>query len=333
MRYLIMTGLLAAFSLSARAEIPLEAASVTPYVQLERGGHMTPLQPNQRLNDGDVIRTGDGRSSTELHFARDGILTLGSNGQLFVYGASPPSLGRGAVLRAQLIRGELTLEAYPPSGAVPKDYRINVGPLQVRALGADMWAYSGSDIQAVCVHQGAVEITGGAGEQRLDFAGDCVKHRNGEPLQAMPGGETELKDRLLAAEPSTPKAAAIVVVPANEASQKLVDAPLESPAPSLEPTRTSMAAASQVAAKKPVVNNIPRWVIIMALARNRSAADDLAYKFGKRTLRTTVRETGKMPQPFSITFGDFANKKEAENFAQKLKRKYHIKIVRVAALT
>lgn len=71
----------------------------------------------------------------------------------------------------------------------------------------------------------------------------------------------------------------------------------------------------------------------MATARNRTTADDLVYKFGKRTLRTTVRETGKGAQPFSVTFGDFATRKEAEQFAQKLQRKYHIKIVRIVALS
>jgi hypothetical protein len=71
----------------------------------------------------------------------------------------------------------------------------------------------------------------------------------------------------------------------------------------------------------------------MATARSRAAAEDIAYKLAKRTLRTAVRETGKAPQPFSVTFGDFPTQKEAKHFAQKLQRKYRLKVVRVAALS
>lgn len=336
---MILIGLLAAIALPAQAEIPLEASNIISYAQLERGGHTSTLQLRQPLTDGDIIRTGDARASVELHFVRDGVVTLGGNSQLFVYGASPPSLGRGDVLRIQLVHGELTLEAYPPSNTVPKDYRVNVGPLQVRALGADMWAYSSGDSQIVCLHQGAVEITGSAGEQRLDFVGDCVKHKNGEPLQVMPGGETELKDRMLTAEQSAAKATMIAVVPADEPSAKLVDALLKAPAPAattvaVVPASPPAAAPAPIATpKKAVSNSAPSWVIVMATARSRTTADDLVYKFGKRTLRTTVRETGKGAQPFSVTFGDFATRKEAEQFAQKLQRKYHIKIVRIVALS
>lgn len=343
MRYLILIGLLAAVALPARAEIPLEPANITLFSQLERDGHTTPLQLRQPLNDGDIIRTGDGHGSVELHFVRDGVLTLGRNSELFVYGASPPSLGRGDVLRVQLVHGELTLEAYPPAGAIPKDYRVNIGPLQVRALGADMWAYANGDTQAVCLHQGAVEITGSAGEQRLDFVGDCVKHRNGEPLQAMPGGETELKDRLLTPEQNAAKATTIAVVPANEPASNPVDVTAPAPASVITqiPVRPAAAAPASspapvivpATAKKPIIDSAPRWVIVMATAHTRTAANDLVYKFGKQTLRTTVRETGKPEQAFSVTFGDFASKKEAEQFAQKLRRKYRIKTVRIAALS
>jgi hypothetical protein len=310
-------------------------------VQLDRAGQAGPMQPRQILNEGDIIRTGDGRASVTMHFARDGVLTLGSNSQFFVNGASPPSLGRGDVLRVQLIRGELTLDAYPASNTVPKDYRINIGPLQVRALGADMWAYNNGNSEVVCLHQGAVEITGSVGEQRLDFVGDCVQHRTGGPLQFLPGGETELKDRMLTPVQNSPSATTIAVVAAGEPAPANVAVKVPTPTPppasitAMAPVAVASAApaAPAPAPHKAANHGMPRWVIVLATAGNRSTADDLAYKFGKRTLRTTVRESGKAQQPFSVTFGDFASKKEADKFARKLQRKYRLKIVRVAALS
>lgn len=321
MRYTILIGLLAAIALPARAEIPLDAAEITQSAQLIRGGRTMRLQPRQSLDEGDTIKTGDGYSSAVLHFVRDGVLTLGRNSQLFIYGASPPSLGRGDVLRVQLLHGELTLEAYPASNTIPKDYRVNIGPLQVRALGADMWAYANSEGESVCLHQGALEITGSAGEQRLDIVGDCLQHRTDGPLKVLQGAETELRDRLLAAEQYVLDPTVIRVEPAQQPAAVRPESPVKPPA------------LIVVTPHKTTANSAARWVIVMATAHSRAAADDIAYKLAKRTLRTTVRETGKASQPFSVTFGDFATKKEAAQFAQKLQRRYRLKIVRVAALS
>ncbi|MES2490415.1 MAG: SPOR domain-containing protein [Pseudomonadota bacterium] len=324
MRYTILIGLLAAIALPARAEIPLDAAEVIQPVQLIRGNHTTALQARQTLAESDIIKTGGNRAAVTLHFARDGILTLGSSSQLLIHGASPANLGRGEVLRAQLVRGELTLEAYPASNTVPKDYRLNIGPLQVRALGADLWAYVSSVGEAVCLHQGALEITGSAGEQRLDFAGDCLLHRAGGPLQFMPGGEPELKDRLLTAEQSTVDIAEAELRPVNVTTPVKVQ---------LTPTPAAAPAPAPAPAPHKAVNTSPQWVVVLATARSRAAADDIAFKLGKRTLRTTVRETGKPQAPFSVTFGSFATQKEATQFSKKLQRKYHLKVIRVAALS
>lgn len=320
MRYTILIGLLAAIALPARAEIPLDAAEVIQPALLIRGNNTTALQPRQTLAEGDIIKTGGSRASAVLHFVRDGILTVGSSSELVIHGASPASLGRGEVLQVQLLRGELTLEAYPASNTVPKDYRLNIGPLQVRALGADMWAFASSEGEAVCLHQGAVEITGAAGEMRLDFAGDCLRHRPGRPLQFLQGGETELRDRLLAAEQSTKDAAEAAVATPIGVTTAAVP-PVPPPTLAVTPTQQKVITASQ------------RWVIVLATTQSRSAANDIAYKLGKRTLRTTIRETGKASAPFSVTFGDFATEKAAIEFSKKLQRKYRLKIIRIAALS
>lgn len=339
MRYSIVIGLLASFALPAWADLPLDVAEVVQGAQLVRNDRATPLQMGQPLKDGDTIKTGDWHSSVTLHFARDGVLTLGRSTQLFVDGASPSTLGRGEVLRAQLVRGELTLEAYPAHNTVPKDYRLNIGPFQVRALGADLWAYVDSDSETVCLHQGALEITGSTGEQRLDFAGDCLQHRGGKPPRFLPGGETELRDRLLSADQSQANAASPAAAPADAAtSAPLLETTIKTstPAPAVAAPQSSTIAPEPAlvpAASKVTIKRTPHWVIVLATAHTRAAADDAAYKLAKRTLRTTVRETGRTKQPFSVTFGEFATKKEADQFAKKLRSKYHLKVIRIAVIS
>ncbi len=332
MRYTILIGLLAAVALPAHAEIPLDAAEVIQPAELVRNNHTVALQSRQALAEGDTIKTGGGRASVIMHFVRDGVLTLGSSSQLFVHGASPPSLGRGDVLRVQLVRGELTLESYPASNTVPKDYRLNIGPLQVRALGADLWAYANSEGEAVCLHQGAVEITGSTGEQRLDFAGDCLQHKTGRPPQILPGGETELKDRLLTAEQYTADASEAPSAPIG-ATAAAISPPTSTSTPAPAPAPAPSHAPAPAPSPHKVIDTSPHWVVVIATARSRAAAEATAYKLARRTLRTTVRETGKAPTPFSVTFGDFETQKEANQFAKKLQHKYRLKIIRVAALS
>lgn len=350
MRYPILIGLLAAVALPAWADLPLDVAEVIQGAQLVRDGHAIPLQMGQALKDGDAIKTGDWRSSVTLHFVRDGVLTLGRSSQLLIDGASPASLGRGEVLRAQLVSGELTLDAYPAHNTVPKDYRLNIGQFQVRALGADLWAHVDGESATVCLHQGALEITSSSGEQRLDFAGDCLQNRNGKPPRFLPGGETELRDRLLAADPGPTNTASAAVASANAtmptdvaivaiAAKDPKSAPAAESAPHSVPASPVVSAPASAPVSAPAltpvvskvaVHRTPHWVIVLATTRSRAAADDAAYKLAKRTLRTTVRETGKASQPFSVTFGEFETKKEADQFAQKLRRKYHLKIIRIA---
>lgn len=203
MRFTIRISLLALAitTLPVRAEIPLVTANIAFYAQLNRDDRTTRLQANQALDEGDTVRTSSGPVGAILHFADDGIVTLGGFSQLFIQGADPANLGRGEVLRAQLLRGEITLDAYPPAKVVPKDYRINVGSLKIRALGADMWAAINSGGEAVCLRKGALEIESLAGHQRLDINGDCLQQRNGKPLEILSDAEAELKSRMIVATP------------------------------------------------------------------------------------------------------------------------------------
>ena len=229
MRHTILTslfGLLATLAQPAWATIPLVPVGISPPAQLIRDNRAVSLQAHQSLDEGDIIKTGN-NASVMMYFADDGVITLGSNSYLFAHSASPPILGRGAVLRIQLLRGELTLDAYPAGKSVPKDYRLNIGPLRIRALGADLWAHTNSKSETVCLHQGAVEITGTAGDQRLDIPGQCLQHQANGSLHILEGAETELKNRLLGTTKSaadvaqTPPAPAIDGVPA--ASNRATD--------------------------------------------------------------------------------------------------------------
>lgn len=320
MRHTILISLIAILALPTWAalpeETPFETGFVTLPAQLVRDGHTTTLLPRKTLEEGDVIKTGD-RASVEMHFIRDGVIKLDSNSQLFVHSASPPSLGRGPVLRVQLLRGELTLEAYPASNTIAQDFRLNVGVLQIRALGADVWAFANSEGEAACLHQGAVEITGSAGEQRLDIAGQCVDHRNGGPIQVVAGPEVDLKNRLLIAE----KNAVDKVAALEPADDVVKDQPAPAPAPTPAPAPQKSGPAIQ------------HWVVIVASTGNKASAEKVMGQLRRKNLKSTIRETGKPQTPFSVTFGDFPKRSEAEEAAHKLQRKYGLKIVRIAQLS
>ena len=314
----ILPCLLAAIVLPARAGIPLETGPVNLPVQLVRDGRTTMLVPHKSLAPGDIVKTGN-RASAELHFAGDGIITLGGNSQLYIHSASPPSMGYGAILRLQLLNGDLTLDAYPASNTIAQDYRLNVGVMQVRALGADLWAFNSGNVAAVCLRQGAVEITGSAGAQRLDIVGQCAEHPIGDGINLLPPGQAEaLKTHLLGTEqPDSSLSAAATSIDDHAPTPQLVATP--DPAPPVS---------------KPAVTRDSghHWVVVVAAARDRHAAEIVAAKMRGRNLKSTIRETGKSANPFSVTFGDFSSRGEAKDAAHKLAMRYGFKSVRVAAL-
>jgi hypothetical protein len=301
MRHLILISLLAAITPSAWAQIPLETEEVVLPAQLEHDGRTVTLLPRKPVAEGDTIRTGD-RASVNLRFARDGVITLGNASQLFIHSAAPASPGRGALLRLQLLRGELTLDAYPASHTFAQDYRLNLGPLRVRALGADLWAYASDAGEAICLRQGALEITGEAGEQRLDLPGQCLQHSAGGEPKLVQATETDLKAHLLGTGQN-----------AGTEPEPVIAVPL-------------------TATEKSAPEGGKHWTVVVASLPDQSSAKGLARTLRQHGLTTEIRAAGASPSTFRVTYGEYPDRKAASQVAQQLRRDQQIKDAWVAVL-
>lgn len=297
-RLLAAIALLAA-TLPAAAQIPLESAQVVPPASIIRDGTRTGLKSHQLVAAGDSIQTGS-NGNANLRFAGDGVVSVGNASQLFIHSAEPPIAGRGALLRLQLLHGELALEAYPAANTLPQDYRLNLGPLRVRALGADLWAYASDSGEAVCLRQGALEVVGDAGAQRLDVPGDCLLHSTGGALLAQHAEEANLKARLLDG-------------PGDEG---IADATLA--APEATPPKKSAGAK--------------HWTVIVASFPDRLTAEGIARRLGGKGLNAEVRTSENAAANYRVSIGEYRSRNEASRAALQLQRKHHLQGAWVAAI-
>jgi hypothetical protein len=298
MHRLLVIGLLAA-ALPARAQLTLESAQVVPPASIIHDGTRAGLKSRQLVATGDSIRTG-GNGTVNLRFAGDGVLSVGNASQLFIHSAEPAIPGRGALLRLQLLHGELALEAYPAANSPPQDYRLNLGPLRVRALGADLWAYASDSGEVVCLRQGALEVVGDAGAQRLDVPGDCLLHNTGGALLAQHVEEANLKARLLDGTGADGVADTALSAPDATPPKKLAGA--------------------------------KRWAVVVASFPDRSTAEGIVRKLSKQGLSAEIRAGENAAANYRVSVGDYRSRNEASRAALQLQRKHHLKGAWVAAI-
>lgn len=304
MRSLSTALFLVGIPLVAGAQPALQSISVAPPATLIHAGKAAALSARASIASGDLLRTGP-RGSAGLQMAGDSVVTLGDSSELFVHSMGPPSQGRGPLLRLQLLRGDIVLEAYPPAKALPHDYRINLGPLRVRALGADLWAYANAKSEGVCLHQGAIEITGAAGVQRLDVAGDCVQHDSVRgTLELLSQAETQLKDDLLNFAPIGSEAATPV-------SPALAAAPASAPS-AAQPTA------------------VARWTVVLASLPDLHSAEQAARLFERQGLSVRIVEVSR-PHAFRLISGDYGQRLQASRAAVRLRKQHRLEHAWVAA--
>jgi hypothetical protein len=296
-RLLVIT--LLATALPATAQIPLESVQVVPPASIIHDGARAGLRSRQLVAAGDNVQTG-GNGTANLRFAGDGVLTLGNASQLFIHSAEPAIPGRGALLRLQLLHGELALEAYPAANTLPQDYRLNLGPLRVRALGADLWAFASDGGEAVCLRQGALEVVGDAGSQRLDVPGDCLLHSTGGALLAQHVEEANLKAHLQEG-------------PGDEG---IADTALA--APEATPPKNSAGAK--------------HWTVVVASFPDRPSAEGIVGKLSRQGLAAEIRASENAAANYRVSIGEYRNRKEASRAALQLQRKHRLKGAWVAAI-
>lgn len=298
---LIPLALLLAAPLAVEAQTLLQTVRVTPPAQLLHEDDLGPLPPHATIVGGDTLRTGP-QGSAGLQLGGDSVFTLGERSVVFIHSLDEAASGLGPLLRLQLLTGDLELDAYPAANRPPHDYRINLGPLRLRALGADLWAYVSARGEGVCLHQGALEITGEAGAQRLDRVGDCVQHdAGGDGLRLLPQGEAELKERLLATRAAPQPAAAAAPSPAAAETPDAVTPP----APA-------------------------HWRVALATLADRPGAERVARRLKSEGLACQV-EAATAPGTYRVVAGTYSSRAEATQAAARWRQRHRLKHVGVFA--
>jgi hypothetical protein len=161
MKATLLAALLAVASLTALAQ----PAAVIDGVQMpawrERDGTRVPLVPGMELRAGDRIVTGkDSRALVKL--SEGSVVKLGENGRLVLQEvAASKELFRAAL---QVLEGAFRFTTDVAAKARKREVRVAVEQVTIGIRGTDFWGRSRSDVQIVCLIEGAIQV-GAAGEQ------------------------------------------------------------------------------------------------------------------------------------------------------------------------
>jgi cell division septation protein DedD len=170
MRPIALCLLLFAGPLLAQNNPAATILRVAPPAAQVSGKKSAALLPTKPVAPGDRLRTGPGgRASLQIG---GGVLTLGGDSELFLHSTAA---GESADIgRLVLARGALRVQVARDPGPTPLDLRLNLGPLRLRAVGANLWTAAEPRGETVCLLAGSVDIEAELGTETLDRPGDCL---------------------------------------------------------------------------------------------------------------------------------------------------------------
>jgi cell division septation protein DedD len=162
---LLVTGPLAAQDAPA-----VTTLRVAPPASVVSGKKTAALLPAKPLAAGERVRTGTGgRASFQLS---GGVLTLGGDSELYLHSTAA---GESADIgRVVLTRGALRVQVARDTDLTPLDLRLNLGPLRLRAVGANIWVATEPRGETACLLAGSIDIEAEFGTETLDRPGDCL---------------------------------------------------------------------------------------------------------------------------------------------------------------
>jgi hypothetical protein len=322
-------------ALPAAAQIPLEVIRVTPPAELRSSqGLSSPIQAHNSVDEGDRVITGsDGRLS--LQFAQQSMITLGENSELYIHSADPPDIGQGAVMRVQLGHGDLQIDARPAEGALPQDFRINLGSLTMRILGGYVWATADDKGETICLLEGAVEINNGTVRHRLDGRNDCLGHRLDSNEVRIMTSTPEVMQALLARTAfDASKRVAMSALPQHQAmapanrpktvtAQRAVPAEIARPADDSEPAAAPT--KSKSAKKTGQASGGGGWTVVVASLNDAAAAERLKRQLAGDGLDSALQPSSADPTRQQVVVGNYADQADARREAAKLKTQARFK--------
>ena len=267
MRMLIAGLFFLAATISATAAEPeqpqVSVLRVAAPAKLLHGKKPAALLPKKIIAAGDRVSTGpNGRAALA---AGGGVLTLGGDTELYVH--STGSSEAADIARVVLTRGALRVEISRDLTLAPLDLRLNLGPLQLRALAADLWAAVEPRGETVCLLSGAAEILAEFGSERLDKPGDCLLFSaSNRRLLLKPDADNTLAQKLERTAFATDVEAGRPVsslAAAGPRAQTEIKEPAPAAPESIAPAPPAAAAKPGVAAEQPAAPATP----VVAAAR------------------------------------------------------------------
>lgn len=324
-------------ALPAAAQIPLEVIRVTAPAELRSSqGLSSSVQAHNSVDEGDRVITGsNGRAS--LQFAQQSMITLGENSELYIHSADPPDVGQGAVMRVQLAHGDLQIDARPAEGALPQDFRINLGSLTMRVLGGYVWATADDKGETICLLEGAVEINNGAARHRLDGRNDCLGHRLDSNEVRIMTSTPEVMQALLARTAfDAQKSLAMSALPQHQAmapanrpkiveqQQRAVPKQIARPVPPDAPAATAppKSTTATAAASSPAAGG---WTVVVASLSDADAAERMKRKLAGDGLDAALQASSADPTRKQVIIGNYADQAGARREAAKLKTQARFK--------
>jgi len=192
-RKVLLFLLIAALAALAGAEVTYAVGSVAFY----RGGITYTASLNTKLNNGDIVLTGD-RSKVELTFADGSIVRLSSNSELTVNRAESSGLGTSTVLTCS--SGRLWSNVIPFKEGGDSSYVVKTPTSTAAVRGTIFRTNVGADTStSVRVYDGQVEVSrsslpaaGGFGDAIPADWGSGDRHEIGGPTEVE--GPTEVSE-------------------------------------------------------------------------------------------------------------------------------------------
>lgn len=324
-------------ALPAAAQIPLEVIRATPPVELRNSqGLSSSIQAHNSVDEGDRVITGaNGRLS--LQFAQQSMITLGENSELYIHSADPPDVGQGAVMRVQLAHGDLQIDARPAEGALPQDFRINIGVLTMRVLGGYVWATADNEGETICLLEGAVEINNGAAQHRLDGRNDCLGHRLDSNEVRIMTSTPEVMQALLARTAfDAQKSLAMSALPQHQAmapanrskivaQQRAVPAQISRPVASAPPPDAPIKAISPKKATASSSSSAGNWTVVVASLNDTDAAERMKRQLVGDGLDAALQASSADPTRKQVIIGNYSDQADARREVAKLKSQARFK--------
>ena len=180
-------GLLLTFVvLSAYAESTMHVAAMHYPAWLVRNHQTLPLEPGTTLQEGDLIRSGDG-SRVQLALSGGRGIRLGESARFLIEGLPARASESNAVLTGsfRVLRGVFfAASTNPDDQGFDYELEIGIGEISATLESADVWGRVSPEQDALCLMAGEINLGITAAESmRLNQALSClVKPRNQPPL-------------------------------------------------------------------------------------------------------------------------------------------------------